>query len=393
MTSRKKTKRKPLILKCSITAVAVMVSLFAAPLLSQHQSVVAQTMGTGTNASSSSTNMTTTATSETPSSVFKLSRASVPIDIPLKKGYVNGNPVFYINTDMSDQKLAGQLTNATGFRINYAPLLAKAPNDAVAQFYVFKNGLKGIGTLGFQPTVGNAQPRDANYSPLWKINIVEWKNGTTSTELKSEKEIMDAKTKGDLTVTPTEIVANCPFVQWNGGSMKIREDKNINDDSKYMGGQVLKIDTDKMVLKMVAHRGFGPDGKTIYYIVADATPEMPAAMMGVTLAPLDEKLLSSAAVVDLFQFTNGINGSGPMGFQAGIGAANPTDSNYSPMWKISFNEWKDPSKARILETISDITAMQQAGMITVTPAMGGKHVVNCPFFDASTVFEHLSKST
>jgi hypothetical protein len=391
MTSRKKTKRKPLILKCSITAVAVMVSLFAAPLLSQHQSVVAQTMGT--IASSSSTNMTTTATSETPGSVFKFSRASVPIDIPLKKGYVNGNPVFYINTDMSDQKLAGQLANATGFRINYAPLLAKAPNDAVAQFYVFKNGLKGIGTLGFQPTVGNAQPGDANYSPLWKINIVEWKNGTTSTELKSEKEIMDAKTKGDLTITATEIVANCPFVQWKGGSMKIREDKNINDDSKYMGGQVLKIDTDKMVVTMIAHRGFGPDGKTIYYIVADATPEMPAAMMGVTLAPLDEKLLSSAAVVDLFQFTNGINGSGPMGFQAGIGAANPTDSNYSPMWRISFNEWKDPSKARILETVSDITAMQQAGMITVTPAMGGKHVVNCPFFDASTVFEHLSKST
>jgi hypothetical protein len=392
MTSRKKTKRNPLILRCSITAFAVMFSLFAAPLLSQHQSVVAQMMGTNAS-SSSSTNMTTKATSETPGSVFKLSKASVPIDIPLKKGYVNGNPVFYINTDMSDQKLADQLTNATGFRINYAPLLAKAPNDAVAQFYVFKNGLKGIGTLGFQPTVGNAQPGDANYSPLWKINIVEWKNGSTSTELKSEKDIMDAKTKGDLTVTPTEIVANCPFVQWNGGSMKIREDKNINDDSKYMGGQVLKIDTDKMVVTMVAHRGFGPDGKTIYYIVADATPEMPAAMMGVTLAPLDEKLLSSAAVVDLFQFTNGINGSGPMGFQAGIGAANPTDSNYSPMWKISFSEWKDPSKARILETVSDITAMQQAEMITVTPAMGGKHVVNCPFFDASTVFEHLSKST
>lgn len=81
-----------------------------------------------------------------------------------------------------------------------------------------------------------------------------------------------------------------------------------------------------------------------------------------------------------------------MGFQAGIGAANPTDPNYSPMWKISFNEWKDQSKARILETISDITAMKQAGMITVTSAMGGKHVVNCPFFDASTVFEHQSRS-
>jgi hypothetical protein len=274
--------------------------------------------------------MTTTA-STTPGSVFKLSRASIPIDIPLIEGFVNGNSVFYINTDISDQKLASQLTSTTGFRINYAPLLAQAPNDAVAQFYVFKNGIKGTGTLGFQPTIGNAQPSDTKYSPLWKINMIEWKSSVTPIQLKSEKEVMDAKAKGDLTITPTDIVANCPFVRWNGGEMKIREDKNINDDSKYMGGQVLKIDTDKMVVTMVAHRGFGPDGKTIYYIVADATPQMPAAMMGVTFVSLDEKLLSSSAVVDLFQFTNGINGSGPMGFQAGIGAANPTDSNYSPM--------------------------------------------------------------
>ena len=394
MTSSK-TKRKALVLKSSIAAIAaaiVMFSLVAAQVISQ-QSVIAQmsTSQGSNNASSSSANMATT-TSGAPGSVFKLSRANIPIDIPLKEGFVNGNPVFYINTDISDQKLASQLTSTTGFRVNYASLLAQAPNDGVAQFYVFKNGIKGNGIFGFQPTVGNAQPGDANYRPLWRINIVEWKNGITLIQLKSEKEVMDAKAKGDLTVTSTNIVANCPFVKWNGGQMKIREGKNINDDSKYMGGQVLRIDTDKMIVTMVAHRGFGPDGKTIYYIVADATPQMPAGMMGATFASLDEKLLSSAALVDLFQFTNGINGSGPMGFQAGIGAANPTDPNYSPMWKISFNEWKEPSKARILETVSDILAMKQAGMITVTSAMEGKHVVNCPFFDASTVFEHQSKS-
>jgi hypothetical protein len=34
--------------------------------------------------------------------------------------------------------------------------------------------------------------------------------------------------------------------------------------------------------------------------------------------------------------------------------------------------------------------MQQAGMITIVPAHGGMHAVNCPFFDPSTVFEHQS---
>jgi hypothetical protein len=59
-------------------------------------------------------------------------------------------------------------------------------------------------------------------------------------------------------------------------------------------------------------------------------------MVGVTLVPFDKKLVSSPAAVSLFQFTNGIKGPSPTGFQAGISTANPTDSSYSPMWKISF---------------------------------------------------------
>ena len=74
----------------------------------------------------------------------------------------------------------------------------------------------------------------------------------------------------------------------------VREDANsINDDTPYMGGQVLNIDTENMVVTMVAHRGWGPDGKTIYYIVTDATPEMPANMMGVSHAPINEQLVGT----------------------------------------------------------------------------------------------------
>ena len=389
------------VLSSSVVPLALVVIIATSLLSSSQRSqvVTAQTPSPSSNqtatmttspatSAASSTNMLTTS-----ASAFKLSRASIPIDIPLMKGYENGNDVFFITTDASDQKVASQITSTTGFKVNFAPLLSKAPDNAVAQFYIFRNGVKGDGTLGFQPNVANAQPGDANYSPIWKINTVVWKNNRTSSQdLKSEKQILDAKARGDLTVAPTSIYVNCPFIKWNGGSMKIRDDKIITDDSPYVGGQVLKIDLATKVVTMVAHRGFGPDGKTIYYMVADAMPQMPAAMMGVTLATTDEKLASSAAVVDLFQFKNGIKGSGPMGFQAGIGAANPTDSNYSPIWRISFMEWKDPSKARILETLNDITAMQQDGMLTIMPAFEGKHVVNCPFFDPSVIFQHQSKS-
>jgi hypothetical protein len=326
-----------------------------------------------------------------PGSVLKLARANIPIEIPLAKGYENGNEIFFIATDASDEKVAQQATELLGFKVNFAPLLSQTPDEALSQAYVFINGIPGKGPFGFQIPVLSAKPGDTGYSPLLQVNSVAWKDNSSAKELKSVQEIMDAEKNGSLTVNKTEIVVNHPAIKWQGGQMEIREDKNITDTSTYGPAQVLEIDTEKMLVTMVAHRGYGPDGKTIYYIVTDATPEMPASMMGVPSVPLDEKLVGTAVAVDLFQFSNGINGTGPMGFQAGIGAANPTDKNYSPMWKISFNEWKDPSKATILETVDDVVSMQKSGMITITPAMEGKHIVNCPFFDQSTIVEHMSK--
>jgi hypothetical protein len=58
---------------------------------------------------------------------------------------------------------------------------------------------------------------------------------------------------------------------------------------------------------------------------------MPDEKMGVSYVQFDEMLIGTPVIVDLFQFTNGINSSGPLGFQAGIGGANPTDPSYSPM--------------------------------------------------------------
>ncbi|MFY9965402.1 MAG: hypothetical protein WAK50_06645 [Nitrososphaeraceae archaeon] len=327
-----------------------------------------------------------------PGSVLKLARTNVPIDIPLLKGYENGNEIYFIATDVSDEKTAAFATNLTGFKVNYAPALAQTPDSARAQAYSFTNGVASDGPFGFQIPVVNAKPGDEGYSPLWQVNEVTWNDNATARELKSVQEITTAEQNGELSINDTDIVVNHPAIQWQNGSLMVREDaSSINDDTPYMGGQVLNIDTENMIVTMVAHRGWGPDGKTIYYIVTDATPDMPANMMGVSHTPINEQLVGTPVAPGLFQFTNGINGSGPMGFQAGIGESAPGDQNYSPMWFISFIEWNDPSQARVLETVNDVAEMQQAGLITVTPAMGGMHVVNCPFFDAEAVFEHRSQ--
>ena len=78
--------------------------------------------------------------------------------------------------------------------------------------------------------------------------------------------------------------------------------------------------------------------------------------------------------------------------KAEISSANPNDSNYSPMWRISFIKWNDVRQAKVLQTINDIVLAQKEGLITISQPFNGSHVVNCPFFDASTKREYRSKT-
>ena len=119
--------------------------------------------------------------------------------------------------------------------------------------------------------MADSQPGDPGYSPVWQINLVEWKQGIAPRELKSETDIVAARDKGELSIEPANVIVNCPFVKWNGGSLKEREDKTLTDETAYGGGQVLSIDTKKNQVTFVGHRGFAPDGSTIYYIATDAS--------------------------------------------------------------------------------------------------------------------------
>jgi len=313
----------------------------------------------------------------------KLTNTNVPVTIPLTKGYVKGSEVFYISTETSDKDLADQLTELTGFRVTYTPTLQKTPADALAQIYAFKNGIEGVGPLGFQPNVADSQPGDANYSPLWAINIVEWKEGVTPRELKSQVEVLDAQASNELTVTASGLVVNCPFVQWDGGNMKIRDDKTLTDSTPYGGGQVLDIDTENLQVTFVAHRGFGPDGSTIYYIATDASKQDVADMLGVVFAERTGATLLSGAASDLYVFTNGIEGTGPMGFQASIGSTNVGDEFYSPLWRIQAATWKDPSYVDFLTTTKEITSAGSKDYITTEVA---GVIVNCPFVEVDEKF-------
>jgi hypothetical protein len=195
----------------TILALIVIATIIASPLAITDK--VAFASDPKKKSSSSSTSSATTGTA------VKLTASKTPVVIPLMSGLYDGKPVSFITTEVSDKAMKDQMGNFTGSPVNYAPNLTKAQN--IGDLWIFKNGVKGAGLMGFQVTVFNSIPGDPAYTPLWRVNLAEWKtttgtNATTPTILGADDIIADAVKKGQITVTPTKVVVNCPIVQWGG---------------------------------------------------------------------------------------------------------------------------------------------------------------------------------
>src|SRR5574337_396996 len=199
---------------------------------------------------------------------LRLSRAEIPVNIPLHEGLYNGKMVYYIITDSSNSDDAGKISAKQNWKVQVAPLLAQSPQKLLSKVYVFTNGVLGNGTQGYQNDVFSATASSGNYTPVSLVIHAKWGIGRTSQVLNSTQDILAANATGKITLTTTGTVLNMPQIVWPGGQMTIRNNTELSDQNSYIGGQILDIDnaTHKFVT-FVAHRGWGPDGKTIYYIV------------------------------------------------------------------------------------------------------------------------------
>ncbi|MGI0046799.1 MAG: DUF7482 domain-containing protein [Nitrosotalea sp.] len=312
---------------------------------------------------------------------LKLSRAEIPVNIPLHEGFFNGKPIYYIITDSSDSTEASVISSKQNWKVQESPPLAQAPEKLLGKVYVFTNGISGNGTKGFQNEVFSDTPSDSNYTPISLIVQATWTAGRTPQVLNSTQDILNANATSKLTLTTTNTAMNMPQVVWPSGQMSIRDNKELSDQTAYAKGQVLNIDTVNKFVTFVAHRGWGPDGKTIYYIITSGTPEGPAKMMGLMNTPALS--LFSPISRDLYHFSNGINGGGPFGFQEGISGAQLGDISYSPICKVSMITWEDPTNARLLENINDINFEKSQGRITVQPALvyNNNYMIDCPIIE------------
>ncbi|MBI3535986.1 MAG: hypothetical protein HY070_00255 [Chloroflexi bacterium] len=137
--------------------------------------------------------------------------------VPPVKGYADEQEIFFIHTEASDSQVANTLTGMMRSPVLVVPSLAQAPDTMLANVYVFTNGIKGGGPMGFQPDVFDRPPRDPGYTPLRALNLVTWKDERVARELKSVNEIKSAEARGEITIVRPGVVINMPFLIWQGG--------------------------------------------------------------------------------------------------------------------------------------------------------------------------------
>ena len=141
----------------------------------------------------------------------------VTAELPVDKGYAEGNEVYFTHTEASDEKLAEKMGAGMQSPVLYVPALAHVTDHAVATVYVFTNGVAGASMSGLQPSVFDNPPGTDGYSPLRRINMVTWTDETKARELKTAVDILEAAEAGELTIQQPGVVINAPFIVWDGG--------------------------------------------------------------------------------------------------------------------------------------------------------------------------------
>lgn len=311
-------------------------------------------------------------------STVKFVKSNIPVQIPMHKGIVDGKSVYYIITDSSNNLVANTISDKQNWRVNVSPILAHVPSTSFGNMFVFTNGITGNGLRGYQDDILSFTPSDKQYSPLSKVVEVSWNVGRGPFILNSTQAILDANMTGKIKLVVTDTIMNTPQIVWDNEALNVRTNKVLSDQTSYLDGQVLDINIDNMTVTFVGHRGWGPDGKTIYYIITSGTPEGPTQIMKTQNVPSLSILESSART--LYHFTNGYQSAGLFGYQEGISDAQPGDPKYSPICKISIISWKDPQNAKILENKNDIDNEVSSGNITVQDALvlDKNYILDCP---------------
>jgi hypothetical protein len=89
--------------------------------------------------------------------------------------------------------------------LDFGPVRLR-PGNKVAPIWAFTNGDEG------QRNVIDTVPGRGNYTPLWAVRLVTWRDGANVRVLRSAAAVQAAAKAGQLTVKRAPIVVNCPVL-------------------------------------------------------------------------------------------------------------------------------------------------------------------------------------
>jgi len=195
---------------------------------------------------------------------------------------------------------------------DFGPIKLKAGNK-VAPIWAVTNGPTG------QHNIVDTVPGRADYSPLWQVSMVTWEASATPRLLRSAADVKAAVRAGDVTVTKTATVVNCPVLGF---------------------GQ-----------KRIA--GFS-NGHAIHYYDDGPVKVRPGNKTAPLYAPM-----------------NGVAGQHNIALEnVAVG-----QTEYPPLWTIIAVEWKTGAHKTLLRSAADVQRARARGLLTTKAT---SLVVNCP---------------
>jgi hypothetical protein len=281
------------------------------------------------------------------------------VQFRLHEGRIDGEPIWFIRTDASDQ------TFATDEGLVFAPLLAvaRAVEGGTGKIYLFDDG---------RPAVLSTGPGRDDFTPLYEVVNVTT-NGAGS--LESAAAVKLAGATGEVTLEETPVVVNYPAVKWPGGELPV---DTVVELPLANGPLLVAADTEAMTVTFKLHQCY-PESR---YIITDTSAVPMAPMMSIPASPATAGLAAVGAVSTITVFGNGLTGPGAMGFQPGVFREKAGEPAWSPLWDHFTAVWQDPAAASLLTTQAEINGLVESGALELfvgTPNTDGQgFVVNCP---------------
>lgn len=227
----------------------------------------------------------------------------VPITIPLIDGYYNGSKIYFIHTEVSDEKMAQMMTRMVNFPTLHVPELANMSSSGAnfSKVYVFTNGVPGSAPYGggpfmFQIDVFDSVPGQQGYSNLHIPYLVTWNGSANPRVLTSEQEVLQAERNGELTINKTGNVVNAPIIAWkeNGQNQTATSIDTPFKSMPEFNGTVTFVNTDNYVAKLMLKNGTVSEGGEF-----DGSANAVAAARSFLLAKLPELGIQITDELDL----------------------------------------------------------------------------------------------